>query len=519
VKHLATILCSLFAAWFTAASSMGASQGVSQDDDKVPKTFSELEAEMRSKFPDSRRRAVKHLVEIGTDDAWEWVLRALEDPLGQVADEAQLALPKLPDERRWKLLLGKEGLAHDDPWVRVRMAEVVGRTTQALDARKLLRALDPRDPVAARTLLRSLVQKAGGNGLTDVPRRWGNELRPCLTRRKEPWLRAEALAAWFALDPEEAGGSVLDGTRDKSGHVRAAALLCLTAQDTRGVAVDGAALREATRLIVDEDAHVRWVAVECLGRLGTKAALEVLIARLGVEPRERIERRVVERLQARSGLFHRRDPRPWRDWVRDLPPSGGPSRPAQPPENRGDSVAGTTRLPITSDRLAFLIDMSGSIWNVRDDGTRRKDEIDVIVHQTIDALPDGVRFNLVPFAGQPVLWQDDGLATASKRTRREARTWYDDLKLTGPGDFEGAVRRVLLDPEIDTLCVLTDGAPTGGRRWHLEMMMQLLLAETRFRPVTFDVVLVDASRAAERRWDVLCVGSGGELTSRTLKGR
>ena len=81
------------------------------------------------------------------------------------------------------------------------------------------------------------------------------------------------------------------------------------------------------------------------------------------------------------------------------------------------------------------------------------------------------------------------------------------------------MRRVLLDPEIDTLCVLTDGAPTGGRRWHLEMMMQLLLAETRFRPVTFDVVLVDASRAAERRWDVLCVGSGGELTSRTLKGR
>jgi hypothetical protein len=498
---------------------MGWAQVGHSADGKVPKTFSELAAEMRSKYPDSRRRAVKHLVELGTDDAWDWVLRALEDPLGQVADEAQLVLPRLQDARRWKALLRKEGLSHDDPWVRVRMAEVVGRTTQPLDTRKLLRALDPRDPVAARTLLRSLVLKASRDGLTQVPRRWGSELRPCLTRRKEPWLRAEALAAWFALDPDESQDSVLDATRDKSGHVRAAALLCLTARDTQGVAVDGDALREASRLVQGEDAHVRWVAVECLGRLGTQAALEVLIARLGVEPRERIERRVVERLQARSGLFHRRDPRPWQDWVRGLPPSGGPTRPATPPQNRGDSVAGTTRLPITSDRLAFLIDMSGSIWNVRDDGTRRKDEIDVIVHQTIDALPDGVRFNLVPFAGHPVLWQDDGLVTASRRTRLEARSWYDDLKLTGPGDFEGAVRRVLLDPEIDTLCVLTDGAPTGGRRWHLEMMMQLLLAETRFRPVTFDVVLVDASRAAERRWDVLCVGSGGELTSRTLMGR
>ena len=67
----------------------------------------------------------------------------------------------------------------------------------------------------------------------------------------------------------------------------------------------------------------------------------------------------------------------------------------------------------------------------------------------------------------------------------------------------------MADERLDTICVLTDGAPTGGHHWNLELMVALLLERNRFRRIAFDSILVDASPGLQKHWQELARKSGG----------
>jgi hypothetical protein len=66
---------------------------------------------------------------------------------------------------------------------------------------------------------------------------------------------------------------------------------------------------------------------------------------------------------------------------------------------------------------------------------------------------------------------------------------------------------------VDTLVVLFDGAPTGGTRHRLELIVPLFLERNFARRVTLDLVLVDASRKLQRLWGELAAGTGGRVVS------
>ena len=85
------------------------------------------------------------------------------------------------------------------------------------------------------------------------------------------------------------------------------------------------------------------------------------------------------------------------------------------------------------------------------------------------------------------------------------------------GDFWGALEVALADPEADTLVVLTDGAPSGGRRWNLGLMKQLFAERNRFRRLEVDAVLADASGRLKRDWEELCGSSGGRTVEYSLR--
>jgi hypothetical protein len=56
-----------------------------------------------------------------------------------VADEAELALSNIREERAWRELAGRNGLQHEDEWVRLRSIGALGRGTLPLDAGLLVR--------------------------------------------------------------------------------------------------------------------------------------------------------------------------------------------------------------------------------------------------------------------------------------------------------------------------------------------------------------------------------------------
>ncbi|MGH2897612.1 MAG: hypothetical protein ACRDMZ_02985, partial [Solirubrobacteraceae bacterium] len=260
----------------------------------------------------------------------------------------------------------------------------------------------------------------------------------------------------------------------------------------------------------------RRVAVEQLAELGTREALGVLVARLGVESEERLLLRLVEHLQRASGRKHKRDPRPWDDWLRTLPEdwkaspvrSDARAEPADVPAAR--TCVALAGLPIVSKRVTILVDLSGSIWNVRADGRTRKQVIDVQLREALEALPADTHFNLIPYTSTPIPWKPR-LTPATPARVREAAAWFEARHENGSGNFWDAALLALEDPEVDTLIVLFDGAPTGGTRHRLELIVPLFLERNEARRVALDLVLVDASRRLQGLWGELAEGTGGSM--------
>ncbi len=467
---------------------------------EVRRELAELGERMAEKDPAKRRVGVKRLAELGTREAWELVIAALADPEPEVADEAQLQLARLDDARLLERVSGRDGLRGRDALVALRVAEAFGRMAGPVDGAWLLARGRGGDGSLERTLLWSIERLALRDALGGDPEGLARELGRLVDGRGEGERRAAALMALAALRGERARSAILSALGEREVALRVAGLACSRHLD------DAEALGHARRLATDRERAVRHQAVIELERLGARAGLETLIARLEVEERPRLRLRVLEALQHLSGLKHRYDVRPWRDWAARLPEDWTPAR-AVRGEVPGATVA-FAGLPLLSDRVAFLMDFSGSLWNKRPDGTTRKEVLDGHVRELLAKLTEAVEFDLVPYTARPHPWQGK-IVPARRRTVEEGLTWFEACKERGQGNVFDAVQVALADPRVDTLVILTDGAPTGGTRWNLELMVPLLLEGVRFRHVAFDTVLVEAPPRLTRQWQGLSEASGG----------
>ena len=134
------------------------------------------------------------------------------------------------------------------------------------------------------------------------------------------------------------------------------------------------------------------------------------------------------------------------------------------------------------------------------------------IRRLLETLDSDSEFNLMPYASQPQPWSES-LVAAKPRAVRAAAAKFESCTLTGRGNFWDAALLALADPRVDSLVVVTDGAPTGGAHWNLDLMFDLLVWETRWRPVAVDAVLVDASERLRKHWASLAERTGGSCTS------
>jgi HEAT repeat protein len=469
----------------------------------------ELKGKLQSRDKRTRKSAVEKLARLDRPEAWELVIDALADEKGEVSDTAQFLLDGVTDAELVKELLGKRGLKSKDRWIRLRAAEVVGRLAVEVDGAPLAKALSDKDPAVRRALLWSIQRLAeqrrlAGGSLQKV----SAAVSKAQHKDKDDGVRGRALAAWYALNPESSRKEVRAAVGSKAPELRCVAASLLPAVEGPG------AVGKLVRFAVDPSPSVRTQAVDSLVEVGTREAAQALAAWLADEQQARIAWRIVEHLQRLSGLKHRDDPRPWTDWAERLPEDWKPAG-AERAEGNGDRSVAFAGLPILTTRVTFLIDLSGSIWTERADGTTRKQKVDEQLRRVLEALPETTEFNVIPYTEHPIPWQDE-LVRATPSNVRKAVAWFEGRKDSGTGNFWDAAMLALEDPRCDSLVVLTDGAPTGGRRYHLGLMVPLFEELAATRRVAVDSILVDASRNLQRYWADLAKRTGGHSIAISL---
>ncbi len=470
----------------------------------------DLERAAKSDRPEKRRVALAKLAALDDAPAWELVLRALRDPEPEVADEAELALPRFRDVRLLQQLAGEKGLRSRDAWVRLRVAEALGRYAQPVDVDWILPAIDPGESELARTLVWSMERLFDAHQLSGDQHKAVALCERLVASRADGCLRGAALCLLEKLDHFAADKHVADALADPDPALRCAALA------VHARATEQECLDVSRRMLADPEERVRAAAVENLERLASRASALALVEALQKEPRARLRWQILGWMRAQSGQDHGFDAEAWRAWAATVegrvhtgePRASGPL---------GDTHVAFAGLNLISDRVVFLIDLSGSLWQTKVGERTRKEIVDAELRKALLALPPQTRFNVIPYTGEPQPWERH-LVPATKENVARAIAAFERCHQSGRGNFFDAARLALADPEVDALCVLTDGVPTGGHRWNLELMTELLVEQNRFRRVAFDSVLVDAPRSRARQWAALAERTGGRSVAAAPPG-
>jgi hypothetical protein len=470
-----------------------------------------LDVKLRSRDERERRAAVQELAKLDSHDGWTRVIDALGDASPMVADEAEIQLAKLKGVDLIEDLCGKRGLLAKDPWVAIHAAGALGSVeTGPVSGASLAHALQTKSNEARRILCASVEKLANAKRISSPDKL--DHLVLSDSNAEDPELAAAALLAFMSL-PQLDHLSIADCVHEHDRPPRTCAILRLASDAT-----DDKTRKFVASCAQHADRSVRAQVVENLVSRPNAEALAMLVAMLEKETNKRLFDTIDSALEKLSGLSGGGKPSFWRAWVDHLGPEWKPAtRDAKPRESQGDTTAPKlVGQPIVSSQLAILVDFSGSIWEKREDGKTRKQKLDEEMKKSLEALAPDTLFNVIPYTNEPIPWEK-ALVTATPANVKRALEFFTKCKASGKGNFWDAAMLALEDPKVDTILVLTDGAPTGGHRWNVELMHERYVERNRFRHVALDAVIVDAKKGMQERWRKFCEDTGGRMLAVELK--
>lgn len=263
-------------------------------------------------------------------------------------------------------------------------------------------------------------------------------------------------------------------------------------------------------------AHKAWqpraAAIQLLVALRAAAAVPLLFERLDAE-QGRLRQDVVDALQELTALQFPTGAA-WREWWQK---EGASFRVvAKKPANRdaGERRAGATaatywNLPVHSDRVAFVVDVSGSMAQPFGTGDQtRLDEAKRQLARVLEALPAKGRANVIAFADGANGFAE-ALQVLDDKRRQAAAAFTKGLAARGATNVHDGLALAFADAEVDTIFLLTDGQPSAGPVVDEEALLRAVAGWNVGRGICIHTVAIGGrSRFLER----LAEQSGGEHT-------
>ncbi len=347
-------------------------------------------------------------------------------------------------------------------------------------------------------------------------------LLDALDRARNPAVRFEALRAIGRCGGREAVGKLIPFLADPDWRLRMAAIEGL------GFTGEPVAIDDVRKFVTrSEEPIVVETAIESLVRLGTKDVFDPLIESLKLG-RLRARQKAAAGLSALAKKLYSKDknygvdPNLWRNWWTKV--KNGLD--ADDPTAAARETTSYFNFPIQSDRVFFILDVSGSMkWPdaPRDSGIRPSDwkerRID-IAHRNLfktlrdlaaqnrgriskkqkkgstsdlpwapteDGLEPPTLFNVAVFSGGVTGWQKAAVL-ADDAEVAAAIEWIEGKEPGGGTASYDALAFGLAQPDIDTIYFLSDGVPSIGRYEERETILGEVRKLNRFGRVSINTV-------------------------------
>ncbi len=246
--------------------------------------------------------------------------------------------------------------------------------------------------------------------------------------------------------------------------------------------------------------QVRLAAVEALDALRPLAAIEPLIARLETEEEERVRDAIAAALFRLTGMNLYDDHKIWARWWAEHEKGFEVPKdiPTMPEEHAGGTQAGFYGIPVKSNRIVFVIDQSGSMSAAGmqkredDDEDAPRNRLDVAVREVLGAvakLKNRARVNVILFHTTIHPWKPT-LQRLSGGNRSALERHLTSKKPTGGTNLYDGLELALRMPDVDTIFLLSDGAPGAGKYVATPDILRAVRRENQTRRIAIHCVSI-----------------------------
>lgn len=445
----------------------------------------------KEKSPELRLKAVSQLAGQRGAGIVEALFRAVGDADREVRERAAGILSEPRDSAEEIAAIVRVGLGKQAPEVRVQAAHALAVAgSRAL--RELRAALGDKQPEVQRVVALSLA------GLGD--RESAPLLSELLTSR-EALVRAAAIEGLGTLLGDDAVGSataVVLGDRSPEPRIAASEIL---GRYPRPQTADALA-----RELGDGSWSVRVSAARALGAFrcdtdSARAAAGPLVRAISDELRARVRVEMAEALFSLTGIDFGPEPDRWRAWYGEAgatfePPVRRPQRGAANPRA---TMGHLLDLPLESEHVSFVLDFSHSMTDPIRFGveTTKRSELQRSLEVVFGKLGSGAYVNLVPFGSEPHPYKP-ALFCATASAKQAALRFLEKMAPDGRTNIYDSLEIALADPEADTVVLVTDGAPTEGKRRTRSAILAGLRQLNRYRLARVHAVEIGAQNTSPR---------------------
>ena len=329
-----------------------------------------------------------------------------------------------------------------------------------------------------------------------------------LTRRKDPAVRAAAIRALAEIGPGvpavRAFFLKLLGSNRWEDRVYAL--------DAAATAEDRSVLKKVVANLDHKHWQVRHAAAQALGSIRARESVLPMILRLEVEDVQRVRAELAKALFVTTGMNLYDFVETWkRWWVEHGKSFKVPDRiPKRRKLDAGGTVASFYGMPLDSGRVIFVIDISGSMSATDTSGGTRLETAIRETQAAVGRLKPRDQVNVILFESAIHPWRKK-LVPLNRSNRSSLQKFLARQKPTGGTNLYDGLELALLDKEVDTIFLLSDGSPGSGKYVATGDILRAAGRLNQARRIAIHCVSVGTSSDLLKK---LAAANGGEYVQR-----